>query len=85
MTVYRAYSVIRIELNQSLLDYYTAINAVLLVGYRPKTELQQKLLESLIVDNMIFPSYQQTDRSVIAPNCDSTSKQDPFQNLPVSM
>uniref|UniRef100_A0A1Y1LT99 F-box domain-containing protein n=3 Tax=Photinus pyralis TaxID=7054 RepID=A0A1Y1LT99_PHOPY len=41
---------IRIEFNQSMLSYYTSLDAVLLTGYQPKSLLQGELLQKGLFD-----------------------------------
>lgn len=77
---------IKIELNQSKLPHHTSIDAVLLVGYQPKSILQKKMIEKGIINlhnEKCNKFYGQI--SFRPTNVMEETLNDPFSNLPVSV
>lgn len=44
------FSVIKIELNQSILPHHTSLDAVLLAGYQPKSTFQESMFQRGIIN-----------------------------------
>ncbi|GJQ85449.1 putative F-box LRR-repeat protein [Trypoxylus dichotomus] len=67
---------IRLDLNHTLLDYQTALDAVLLAGKQPTSELQRKLLSSRLL------TVQMNKSDTESRNCDINRQNNIFTILP---
>lgn len=73
---------IKIELNQKSLPQHTAIDAVLLAGYQPKSDFQAKMINHEIIRFQI----NDPQSKMFANNTDTDKNgNDLFSNLPVSV
>lgn len=76
-------NLIRIEFNQSHLEYHTSIDAVLLGGFQPQKGLQYKMIEKGLAQIKIFKSVGALTVSDIEPKSDcDQSTIDYFSILP---
>ncbi|KRT78169.1 F-box domain-containing protein [Oryctes borbonicus] len=67
---------IRLDLNHTLLDYQTALDAVLLAGKQPTSELQRRLLSSRLLTVQMNKSGRESS------NCDVDVQNNTFATLP---
>lgn len=75
------YSLIRIEFNQSQRDYHTALDAILLAGYKPKTTLVGNLIRNGLMD--IKPPQKKKREKLNDTN--ENNEECLFLKLPVSL
>lgn len=75
-------SEVRIDLNQSLLEYHTSLDGILLAGYKPKSILQTSLLQRGLLEPLEpKQSKRKHSRQYNEEDCDNLNL---FARLPVS-
>lgn len=72
------FSEVRLDFNQSHLKYHTSLDAIMLVGYSPKSELQIKLLANTCLN------FQAPKEKKDYVDKEESNKVDLFATLPVS-
>lgn len=82
------FSLVRIDFNQSLLDYHTGIDAVLLAGYKPKFSAQRNQIRKQSIDDNVSELLE-VQRSIRDSeqdlnDLDTNIKKEGFLSLPVS-
>lgn len=83
------FSLVRVDFNQSLLDYHTGIDAVLLAGYKPKITAQLNNLQKQTFDDNVSEilevrrTIHESESDNSYDSTDTNRKCEGFLSLPV--